>query len=394
MNRLGIAILALLLALPSSDCTARGDEAAETTPPQAVPWGGADFIQYYVTARLVHDGLNPYDLEAAGRLQQELGRPGAPLETYGPPTCLLPYVGLGRLSFAQAVAVHLTLSVLLLAGCAWAWVRWLVRPRAPFLLLCCLALVPLWPPTLFVLGMGQNTVLVLAGLTGCVAALRKGWDMTAGVCLAAVTVKPHLAVALVAFVAAWTPGLRRYRLLAGLVAALLTAAAAMMLIRPSIWGDYIAFLRGVTPPSQYHGATLDGFGRLYLGHWFGLVSWSLWLVSVVAAAALGWADRGGEGRPWRAALAACVALAGVPHAFSYDFVLLLPVFLGVVGRVLAGERARWAWRCVPLAVAIGVLLAGKKLGWPEFVYWPVPWLALLAAARAPAGQRAAAAKPL
>jgi hypothetical protein len=287
------------------------------------------------------------------------------------------------LSFPDAVLVHLALSAILIAVCAVAWTRWLVGRREPFLVLCCMAAAPLWPPVLYVLGMGQNSVLVLAGLTGCVACLRRGRDAAAGACLALATVKPHLALALVAFAAAWPPGWRRLRLLVGLTAALVVAGALITAARPTIWGDYAAFLGRVTPPTQYHGATLDGWARRHEVAWLARVSWPLWAASVAAAAAVSWFSRGrAEDLPRRAALVACLALAGVPHAFSYDFVLLLPVFLSVVAG-LFGRPPGWAWRWALAAAAAAVLAVGKNRAWPETAYWPVPWLVGLAAVGLP-----------
>jgi hypothetical protein len=287
---------------------------------------------------------------------------------------------LARLSFQQAVRVNLVIAAALILGCGWLWTRWLVGPAPALLELSCLASVPLWPPTLFVLGMGQNSTLVFVAMTGCVGCLRRSRDGAAGVCLALVTVKPHLGVALVAFAAAWSLRRRRYGLGGGLLAALATAAVLVALARPTIWTDYARFLAAVTPPSQYHGATIDGWGRMHLGPWFGVISWPLWLASVIAAAALGWAGGDPEGLPHRAALAGSLALAGVPHAFSYDFVLLLPVFLAGVGMVLKGGHGSRTGRFVVVtALAAGLLLAGKRLGWAEPAYWPVPWLMALLA---------------
>jgi hypothetical protein len=364
---------------PGPELGARAAEAWHGEP-GPIPWGGSDFIQYYVTARLVHLGHDPYDLEAAGLIQRQLGREGAPLETYGPPPCLLPYLPLAPLSFPQAVGVNLVLSTALLLACARAWTRWLVASREPGLILCCLAAVPLWPPVVFVLGMGQNTVLVLAAFTAAVACLRRGRDFMAGACLALTTVKPHLAVGLVAFAAAWALRGRRWWVLGGMAAGLAGCAGLITAVQPSIWSQYAAFLTGVTPPGQYHGATLDGWGRLHLGPWFRLVSWPLWALGVAAAGALGCVGGTDETLPRRAALAACLALAVVPHAFSYDFVLLLPVFLAAVGGAMRRQETGWSWRALVIAAAVGILLAGKSRGWQETAFCVVPWLGALVAA--------------
>lgn len=367
------------------------DQKAVTEPATALlPWGGSDFIQYYVTARLLLQRSDPYDLPTASRMQRDLGRTGAALETYGPPPCLLPYLPLGLLPFREAVATNLVVSCLLLACCAWAWIAWLVGTREKFLMVCCLAAVPLWPPCLFVLGMGQNSILVLAGFTGCMACLRKGWVVAAGVCLSLAAVKPHLALALMLFALGWDASQRRLQLLAGLVLGLALAAVLVTWIRPPIWVEYVHFLARVAPPTQYHGATLDGWGRLYMGPWFRLISWPLWGLSVCAAGIVGGRTRSLDALPRRGALASCLALLGVPHAFSYDFVLLLPVFVTVVGGVLGEHRARWAWKALLMALAVGVLLVGKQWTWPEPAYWPVPWLAAAVAAAIPVPHASAA----
>jgi hypothetical protein len=351
------------------------------SPPPAVPWGGADFIQYYVAAESLCQGRNPYALDAAARRQAELGRTGPPLEVYGPPTCLLPYVALGRLSFTEAVAVHLAVSVMLLALSAITWSRWFLRGKGLLPLLCCLAAMPIWLPVLSVLGMGQNSVLVLAGFTGAVACARRGRDLLAGLLLTLVTVKPHLGAALVVFFAAWALRHRRHLLLAGFVCGLGLAVLKTLLLRATLWGDYISFLSHAAAPAHYYSATLDGWGRQQFGEVFRLVSWSLWLASIAAAAWLGWRQRA-DGPDYRtAALALVVAVAGVPHAFTYDFVLLLPVFLGAVAAVLLREDRSWRWQAAAVVLTVTLLALGRSAGWQEAAYWSVPWLLLV-----PAGQ--------
>jgi hypothetical protein len=345
-----------------------------------VPWGGADFIQYYVAAESIRQGRNPYDLEEAARRQTELGRVGPPLEVYGPPTCLLPYLSLGYLSFPTAVAVHLAVSTFLLAACAFVWSRWFLRGRGVLPLLCSLAAAPIWLPVLNVLGMGQNTVLVLAGFTGAISCVRRGRDLLGGFLLALVTVKPHLGAALIVFFVAWAARHRRYLVFAGLGGTIGLAILKVSLIRAPLWGEYIAFLHTAAPPAHYYSATLDGWGRLHFGEGFRVLSWGLWVASIAAAAWLGWRQPL-DGPDQRAAAAVLtVAVVGVPHAFSYDFVLLLPVFLvSVAAAVVGASRAGGSQGGGTVLLAAVLLAIGRGGHWPEWAYWTVPWLMLVPA---------------
>jgi hypothetical protein len=293
---------------------------------------------------------------------------------------LLPYVPFASLSFRDAVAVHLAVSAALLAICALIWAWWSLQAREALPLLCCLASVPAWPPVLAVLGMGQNTVLVVASLTAAVACLRCGRNFLAGLTLTLMTVKPHLAITILAFFAAWALRQRRFALFVGLGCGLGLAVLKTFFIRPTLWAEYIAFLANSLPPMHYYSATLDGWGRFWLGEGFRIATQALWVCGVAAASLIGWRAHEVSLLPRAAALVACLALAAAPHAFSYDFVLLLPVYLAVIAAALERRGPGWGWRIAVVFTAVTLLALGKFDGWRELQFWTVPWLVLAPAA--------------
>lgn len=348
--------------------------ASPPAPVPALPWGGVDFVQFYVAAELWRHGGNPYDYAAASARQRELGR-ALPQETYNPPWSFLPYLLPSALPFPNAVRVSLGLNLLLLASALVMYWR-MTSPRDGGLLLLQAAATPLWLPVLALLGTGQTTAWVLFGYLAFHWAERRGKPALAGACLVLVAFKPHLGLPLLL---AGAGVLLRRRSLGGLFTLLLAGGLlvlAPMCLRPSIWLDYWSYFQQVRPPSQYWSSTLDGLGRWSCGEWFGLVTKAGWLLGSLALGAWCWkaADAKGEAL---VALPPALALLLTPHAFSYDFILHLPAWWLAVRLVVLRPFPGWGWLPLGMALAAIALFSMKLQGWREF---SLGWLPLFVSA--------------
>lgn len=349
-------------------------------PPPDIPWGGNDFVQYYVATDLLLSGQNPYDRTLAEARQKALGR-DAGVATYAPPWALLPALPLAGLPFRQAVVANAVLNTLLLIVCAAAWAN-LLFPARPRLVPWVLVALPLWMPCLAVIGIGQLSLWPLAGFTGWLWLTVRRRHVPAALALVLLLVKPHLGLLPGFFVAGRWLRRRQLTTIILFLAALVGVTALTLWLRPTVWDDYFAGLVAGTPPTQIKSATLDGWARENLGQWFGKLSWTIWVTSLWAAGVAGWfsAVRYRIGLPKDqvipfAALACAAAVATVPYAFSFDFVFLLPGFLLAVGRMLT-NAPQWRWGVLAWLALEGWMVAGKLAPWEEAAYWFVPWLGL------------------
>jgi hypothetical protein len=346
-----------------------------TPPPDALPWGGMDFVQYFVAAELLTAGQNPYDRALAEARQKQLGRESG-VATFAPPWALLVAMPLSKLPLQQATLVNIVLNVLLLVLCAMAWARLLFpdRPRYAVVLLVAL---PVWMPCLAVVGIGQYSLWPLAGFTGWLWFTTKQRHLPAAIILVLTVIKPHLGLLPGLFVAGRWMGRRQFAPVAAFVASLIVLTLLTLWLRPTIWMDYVAGLQAGITPGDIQSATLDGWGRANFGQSFRYVTWTIWAAALLGAFAIGWRTARADDQKLVAwsAIVCTTAVATVPYAFSFDFVFLLPGFLLAVGRMVDGARH---WR-LGLAAWLGLelwMVAGKLAPWDEAAYWFVPWIGL------------------
>lgn len=304
---------------------------------------GADFIQFYASARLVADGRADalYDLDARRPIEEEIsGRPTPnPIPSFVPPFAALLYLPLAALPYLPAFLLWTVVSLLLLyasvraigrsaGGVAWS------ATALPWLLS--------FPPVFAAVSYGQNALLSTALLAATYAALARGADAWAGVALGALLYKPQLVA---------VTGLcllldRRWRAVVacGVTGAVLAAVSWAM--SPAAAEAYWA-LRRVLP-------TLPGSPGFPTWNMHSVPTWFVLLfpAHLPAARAAGWLGALGVVclvRRWqppyaRATLPAWFALAiwgtvlASPHLLIYDVSPLIPVALL---RWSASDDGRW-----------------------------------------------------
>lgn len=343
-----------------------------------LPFGATDFKQYYTASRLLLAGHNPYDYGLAAALQQQLGAAGAVQVPYGPPTSLLPFVPFGLVEFGAAVHWQLILNIAMLAlsGALWGT---LLFPRLDRMPLIAAVSVFLWVPTLVLLGMGHVSTWPLLGFTLWNYLLARDRPVLAGAFLALSIVKPHLALGLVVY--AGVIGIRdkRYRMLMAFTGTVLVACVVTVLIRPTVWSEYLASLPQ-SDPGQWYNATLDGWCRLQLDRWhLGAGAYFRPAAIALALALLGWVCALG----WRArhratqgVLVLAICLCATPYAFSYDFVLAVPGLILMVGAGLEHGDGKW-WAVFLGWIGLNGYALDRSLGYyHESSYFLVPWCAL------------------
>jgi len=369
-------LLAVGLFLPDLDTAPRTPDR----PP--MPFGGPDFKQYYATSRLLVERRNPYNQKDVWEIQEPLGAAESQVP-YGPPTSLLPFILLGWLDFPTACQVFFVANIVMMVVSCFLWGRMLF-PEREWLALAAVAAVILWTPNMSLFWLGQVTTFPLLGFTLWAALYRENRYVWAGVALALSIVKPHLAAGPVLYACLVGLRQRRFDMLLALIVTVLAMIWATLLIRPTMWEEYLRALPGLQP-TQWHNATLDGWGRLMLEQYYpGTQSeWFRYVSSALAVLFAGWIGI----LAWRhpansvnALLAVTLWVVATPYAFSYDFVLLVPAFILAFGNAVTRTRPPWAvvalgW--VVLDVSYYVMKArGAAHGWYEVHFFFIPWGAL------------------
>lgn len=351
----------LLLAAVAVTVAAGGiaaDRLFRSTGPVPV-----DFAAFWTAGRLNARGENPYDPTTVRAVQRALAvRSDVAVMMWNPPWVLTLVMPFGLLPAGPAYGlwalVHVGL-VLVAAELLWrefapaaAGAGAAHRARRWVAYVVALTFVP----TTYLIGIGQLTAVVLAGLAGFFVLARAGRPALAGAVGAVTAAKPHLLTVFAAWlVLEAAAGRAGRRVLLGGAAVGLGACLVPTLTNPGVWADYRAALSAPADAEHYH---LSNWATPVVASWVrrALPGQPFWVQFVAPAAAVaGFAawyragGRGPSGPDWARLLPAVVGLSllTAPYgAWPFDLVLLLVPVLAAAARVAAGPT--------PAAVGVGV----------------------------------------
>lgn len=292
-------------------------------------WPPDDFVEYWAAARLTLGGRNPYDPALLLPLQVAAGRDTADaVMMWNPPWALAAVLPLGLLPAREAQLLWLTVNLAAVVFCGdrlWLrlggradrrWVGWLVALG--------------WVPTLFALQSGQVGPLLLLGAVLFLECERRGWYALAGAATFLLAIKPHLAYLVWLAILFDPDGRRRWRTLAGGLAAGVAATAVPLLFDPYLLHEYADAL-GNRPPARWVSPTLGTVLRLVFGeHLF-----RLQFVPVVFGLLWFAWHRSRTGGRWdwteQLPLLLLVSFVTAPYgAWPFDLVLLLPAVVAML----------------------------------------------------------------
>jgi hypothetical protein len=313
-----------------------------------------DFAEYYTAGHLNLYGRNPYDGGNVRPFQHDLGLRDTAIMMWNPPWTLTLVMPLGALPFRAAYALWVLLNLGLLVVAAELLWRGFGGPSGARGVAYVLTLS--FVPTIFLIGSGQITAVVLVGLAGFLAAARAGRWGVAGAAGALTAVKPHLLglFALMLVLDAIRARSGRRVVLAGLIVGLL-ACVPPTLANPDVWNQYHAATTG-GDSADHHGLThwappLAGwwlrtglglpFAAQFLPFAVAAVAFVVWYGRQPPTEASNVADR----LPVVVGLSLLAAPYGV---WQFDLVLLLVPVLATA--------ARLARRPNPIAIAVGVVV--------------------------------------
>lgn len=344
------AILAAIAALVGGVWLARGEGAVD-------PGGrliGTDFAAFYAASVLIAEGrpAGAYDDAELARVQHALAGREVPVYTnFYPPPGLLLMAPLARLSYLQALA--LWLAITLAAYVAVLWALW-PRPLVPLLALAS-------PAALVTIGHGQNAFLSGALLGGALLLLRR-WPVPAGGLVGLLAYKPHLGLVLPLVLAAG----RQWRAIAA--AALAVALLSLAATAAFGWAIWPAYLHRAGFASQVlaegwlaHHKMQSVYTALRLAGVVSALAFAVhWTVAGAAALAVALLWRGGAEWRLKAAALAASTVVVTPFVFDYDLALLgIPIVLMARD---GAEHGFLPWEKTVLAAAWAVPLVSRQIG--------------------------------
>jgi hypothetical protein len=310
-------------------------------------WPPDDFVEYWAAAKLTLAGQNPYDGALLLPLQRAAGRDtDFAIMMWNPPWSLSAVLPLGLLPAREAQLLWLLVNLAATAFCADR--LWLLLRGDPARRWLGLAGAFLFLPTLFALGSGQISPILLLGAVLFLECERRAdrnrnWHYLAGAATVLVAIKPHLAYLLWAGLAADALARGRWRTLAGGALAGLACAVLPLAFDPRAWHQYADAMAN-RPPSQWLSPTLGTLLRLAFGaEYFRLqfvpvafgLAWFAWYR---------WKNRRNWNWAERLPLVLLVSFATAPYgAWPFDMVLLLPAALALFLKSRAAWEARPGW---------------------------------------------------
>jgi len=351
------------------------------------PFGAETFIHFYLGCRAALSGGNAYHPEDTLGPSEYAYRP-----LFHPPPSLLPFLAISQLDFRCATWINVAVNVVLLAVSGWFWGGVVSGTRRNWAacVLCACSWV-LWLPCLNLLGTGQCSAWALLGVSAWLAYQSRGMPTVAGALLVAVLVKPHIAAVAVAFSLGYGCGMRRTRTVWAFAFCALVWCAITTCFVAEAWGDFLDFVRS-SRPSSVQAATLAALASRALGGGFAAFWYGAWICAGLWGFVAGWTlgrrhlvsddTHSGNGLACGLAMVCAVGLVLVPHAYSYDFVLLLPAFWTALTALVLQHRVPQALALLTWLTLSVVWFAAKVQSVDgETGLWWIPWVGLLITAQ-------------
>lgn len=319
--------------------------------------GANDFFsRWYGAQALLLEGRNPYSLDVTAEIQpiigidpREVGRGGFnyPLHV------IFLFWPLVYLSYPWAQAIWMVTLQWFTVGAVVAMMGWLRRkPAVSELVVVILATLSFYVVVRSIF-LGQFTLPVTFFLAAALWALQQKRDATAGVLLAATSIKPQMVLFVGIWLVLWALGQRRWRFLGGVVGGgALFLVAAMALFPP--WP--LAFIEDVGRYTRFAGGR-NPLAMLLQIIWQGHPGWVFTLAVALLLAGMGsvwWQAWRRPGDPSRRALFWSIVV-GILITFqtgtTNQTLLLIPLFAW-------SYQAARRWGKKPVLVGVLLLSAG------------------------------------
>jgi hypothetical protein len=278
-----------------------------------------DYTEYWSAGKLFVKHANPYSGPMILALEKSQGfTPDAPLIMLNPPWELLLVAPLG---FCAALP-GLFLWMLMCAGCLAASV-WLLDVPVKFR-----TLAFLFAPVIAGFSMEQSSPFLLLGFA-LFLRFNQSRPFLAGASLYLMSIKPHLFLVFWALLLCDCIYRRRFKILAGLAAAMGCASALVTLVTPHVWVDYLALIRGSTLAQQSF-PTLPMLLRALIDQKLGWLALVPSCLAIAWGVAYYWSRRAGWDWRRNGMLVMLVTILTSPYSWVSDGVVLLPAVVSAL----------------------------------------------------------------
>jgi hypothetical protein len=230
-------------------------------------------------------------------------------------------------------------------------------------------------PVLDALKKGQTGILLLLGIVGFLYGIDKKKPWLAGLSLALLAVKPHVAYLFLLAALLWSVSRRAWAILAGMILALSSATLLAWAINPQILSQYLQAI-GSYPPSGWATPTLGGVLRLVFGtdrFWLQFLPPALGLLWLLVY----WVRRRAVW-DWlaQAPLIILVSLVTTAYGWSFDqaiaLVAMIQIFVSITS-LSWGVRSALILIIYVLINLLDLIAPGNEF----FLFWLAPaWLVL------------------
>jgi hypothetical protein len=337
-----------------------------------------DFPEYWAAGRLNLRGENPYDPERLLK-EQRLIDPerDEALMMWNPPPALALYMPFGLLPprLAGLIWVGVQLLAVLLA-CDLLWQQYHSRDKRWLSPLVGFLFVGTW----WLVTFGQNSGLILLGLTGFLHFSERRKPAAAGACAALTALKPHLLAGFgLLLLVDIVSRQGRLTLLAGASVIALSLGVALLL-NPNLIEQYLSATRNPGPGA----ISLRDWKLPVLAYWLRMETVPEWFWIQFAPCLLGcaglliWRIRSGMQWDWAKALPWVVAVSVLiaPYGWIFDLPVLLVPVIYVASRLF--QTRHWVLLGLFLLGQLIVNIVTESIVWPlHDLWWVAPSVLIL-----------------
>lgn len=323
-----------------------------------------DYISYWSAARLLVHHADPYSPQGVLALEKLTGfLPSHPLIMRNPPWALFLVAPLGFLG----PRAGLVLWILAVGACIVVSVH-LLNPRSNDN-----ALALLFAPAIACIGSGQSSPFLLLGFALFLYFHRRR-PFLAGAALLLLAFKPHLFLVFWAVLLAQSLYQRKFRILAGLAAALALTTAFALALDPRVWPQYLSMLRA-------SALDLETFPTASMIFRLLVSPTSDWLLFLPASLAILWGlwyyARNRRAWDWttHGMLLMLVTIVASPYGWFTDEIVLLPCLIFALN---LPQQRKYAGGLLLAANALAIIVYtafGASLESPFLLWTPITWLA-------------------
>ena len=313
-----------------------------------------DLVEYWSAARLLLHGGNPYAPEQMLAVERAVGwSQSDPLLMWNPPWALPFVLPLAWVSYCAAYLLWVAISIAIVVFCADRLWRHYGGTQERRYQAWILALTFL--PTVTVIGLGQIGPLLLLGIT-CFLLLRDSHPFLAGMSTVWIGLKPQLLYLFWIALLLWVIRGKRWAVFAGAVTAFAAAALVALLLRPTIFGDYLG---------QFHAARVlanpsPNLGTLLRRSISPSASWLQFVPSILGFTWFLWYWKKKQSWEWSAeiSLLLTVSLATTSYGWLFDQVTLLPAVLESAIEIKreSNEIKKWSVLLTYVLINAGIVL--------------------------------------